>query len=702
MLPWWLRYWRFWMPLVAALVLALVPYFRDGIVAMFGVGLPMIVLAFLIFLFMFWWRRFNLLWKYWRWWLAGIVLAVWLFGFLALFSTQQGILHDETLGGKWGRCVIGGREIDVWAVLRLCSILLVALLIICPRRTLSALQRFFWDIMGIKELYYKYIEPSRLWRWLSLSKEPAPVAEAEAKAEAEVGAVDEKSRKLSRQLGRRYAESAPIRTAGGWLLPPIDILDMTHEAEVAQVDNEKRAQLLEEALASYGVEAKVVQINPGPAVTQFGVEPGWDHKYKEIREKNARGNTVVRREEVSRTRVKVERIASLANDLALAMAAPNIRIEAPVPGKSMVGIEVPNVSWGAVTLRAVIESPPFQRLKAKSGLALALGKGAGGEAVSADLAKMPHLLIAGATGSGKTVCLNAVVSCLLMHNTPDDVRFVMIDPKRVEMIQFNTVPHLLFPVVVETTRAIELLRWLGQEMERRYKLFASAGARNIETYNIKRPAEKIPYIVLVVDELADLMLSAFEEVESGIINLAHQSRATGIHLVIATQRPSVDVVTGLIKANLPTRISFAVTSQVDSRTILDAVGAEKLLGKGDMLFLPTEATKPKRLQGCLVSDEEIERLVKFWAGQRPKQPAAPPAEHAPEKAPDSLIEQARQLAKKHTSISASFLQRRLGIGLAKANELMEQLEQEGLLKSTPGRMKTRRRIRGSRGVGSER
>jgi len=267
-----------------------------------------------------------------------------------------------------------------------------------------------------------------------------------------------------------------------------------------------------------------------------------------------------------------------------------------------------------------------------------------------------------------------------MNNTPDDVRFVMIDPKRVEMIQFNAVPHLMFPVVVETTRAVELLRWLGGEMERRYKIFATVGARNIETFNLKRPAEKIPYIVLIVDELADLMLSAFEEVESGIINLAHQSRATGIHLVIATQRPSVDVVTGLIKANLPTRISFAVSSQVDSRTILDSVGAEKLLGKGDMLFLPTDAAKPKRLQGCLVSDEEIERLVNFWAGQKPKQPAAQPVEQTTEKAPESLTDQARQLAKKHSSISASFLQRRLGIGLGKAHELMEQLEKEGLLR----------------------
>ncbi len=686
MLLWWIRNWRYWIPFVAVLVLGLVPYFRDGMVAVFGVGLPIVILAFLMFLFMLWWRRFNLLWRHWRWWLAGIVIAIWLFGFLALFSAHQGILHDKTLGGKWGQSIIGGRDIDVWAILTLSVIFLVALLIIIPDHTLSAFRKFFWEVLGTKEIYYKYVVPSRLGRWLHLTKKKkarAAKEEAEPEADAEEDVVDAKARKLSRQLGKRYAEAAPIRTAGGWLLPPVDILDLTREAEVAQVDNEQRARLLEEALASYGVEAKVVQINPGPAVTQFGVEPGWDHKYKEIKEKNAKGATVVRREEISRTRVKVDRIASLANDLALAMAAPTVRIEAPVPGKSMVGVEVPNVSWGAVTLRAVIEGPAFQRLKSKSGLSLALGKGAGGEAVSADLAKMPHLLIAGTTGSGKTVCLNAVISCVLMHNTPDDVRFVMIDPKRVEMIQFNSIPHLLFPVVVETTRAVELLRWLGGEMERRYKVFATVGARNIETFNLKRPAEKMPYIVLVVDELADLMMSAFEEVESGIIHLAHQSRATGIHLVIATQRPSVDVVTGLIKANLPTRISFAVSSQVDSRTILDTVGAEKLLGKGDMLFLPTDAAKPKRLQGCLVSDEEIERLVNFWAGQRPKQPAAPPPEQAPaEKAPETLIDQARQLAKKHTSVSASFLQRRLGIGLAKAHELMEQLEKEGLLKGT--------------------
>lgn len=303
--------------------------------------------------------------------------------------------------------------------------------------------------------------------------------------------------------------------------------------------------------------------------------------------------------------------------------------------------------------------------------------------MASDLAKMPHLLIAGATGSGKTVCLNSIICCLLMHNTPDDVRFVMIDPKRVELVSYNAIPQLLFPVVVETNRAVELLRWTNQEMERRYKVFATVGARNIEGYNTRRPSEKMPYIVLVIDELADLMLSAFEDVESNILRLAHQSRATGIHLVIATQRPSVDVITGLIKANLPTRISFAVTSQVDSRTILDSVGAEKLLGRGDMLFLPTEAAKPKRLQGCFVSDEEIDRLVTFWAGQKPKTAAPPAAEQPAVSASDSLLDEARALAQKHKTISASFLQRRLGIGLSKASQLLEQLEQEGLVQNLP-------------------
>jgi S-DNA-T family DNA segregation ATPase FtsK/SpoIIIE len=430
----------------------------------------------------------------------------------------------------------------------------------------------------------------------------------------------------------------------------------------------------------------VVQINAGPTVTQFGVEPGWDRKIKEIKGRDRDGNVEIRREEVSRTRVKVDRITSLANDLALALAAPSIRIEAPVPGKSVIGIEVPNATSTMVSLRGVIESNTFQKIEAKSNLALALGQGAGGEAVVGDLSKMPHLLIAGATGSGKTVCLNSTICCLLLHNTPNNVRFIMIDPKRVELTPFNSTPHLATPVIVDTDKALGTLRWLNHEMDRRYQKLATAGARNIDSYNKNKSGnEAMPYLVLVIDELADLMMAGFDEVEHILCRLAQLARATGIHLVVATQRPSVDVVTGLIKANFPTRISFAVTSQVDSRTILDSGGAEKLLGRGDMLYMPTEAAKPKRLQGCYVSDAETERLVYFWGNQRREEVTPlkvrdliPPITASKREgyARDPLLEAARQLANEHERISTSFLQRRLHIGYPRAARIMEQLEEE--------------------------
>jgi S-DNA-T family DNA segregation ATPase FtsK/SpoIIIE len=342
-----------------------------------------------------------------------------------------------------------------------------------------------------------------------------------------------------------------------------------------------------------------------------------------------------------------------------------------------------------VNLRSVIESTAFQKSYAKSKLAIALGKGAGGETVAADLARMPHLLIAGATGSGKTACLNSTICCLLIHNTPDDIQFIMIDPKRVELVNFNTLPHLTAPVVVDTDKAILALRWLNQEMDNRYHKFAQVGARNIEGYNKNRhPGETMHYMVLVIDELADLMMAAFDEVEHTLCRLAQLARATGIHLIVATQRPSVDVVTGLIKANFPTRISFALTSQVDSRTILDSAGAEKLLGRGDMLYMPTDASKPKRLQGTFVSDAETERVVYFWGNQR--RPEAEPIKFeemsrlasAEKGADDSLLDAARQLAQEHKYISTSFLQRRLRIGYPRAARLMEKLEEEGYRRET--------------------
>ncbi len=492
------------------------------------------------------------------------------------------------------------------------------------------------------------------------------------------------SRQTAMDVKENFVDQDNLVIMDGWSLPPVDILDATPEMQFSQADNAQRAQLIEETLASYGVDAKVVQINAGPTVTQFGVEPGWDRRFKEFREKDDDGKVRTYKKEISKTRVKVEKISSLSNDLSLALAAPSIRIEAPVPGKTYVGVEVPNVTSDMVSLRSVIESLNFQKLSAKTAMAIALGKGAGGESVSADLTKMPHLLIAGSTGSGKTVCLNTIICGLLMYNTPADLRFILIDPKRVELTQYNSIPHLATPVIVETPKALAALRWLCQEMDKRYQTFSKIGARNIESYNKKKEGiEKLPYLVLIIDELADLMMAGFDEVETNLCRLAQLARATGIHLVVATQRPSVDVVTGLIKANFPTRLSFAVTSQIDSRTILDSPGAEKLLGHGDMLYLPTDAAKPKRLQGCFLSDAEIDRLVYFWGSQRGDRVDPLKMETLVATTPegtigghprDSLLEQAKELAKNYSDVSTSFLQRKLHIGYPRAARLKEQLD----------------------------
>jgi S-DNA-T family DNA segregation ATPase FtsK/SpoIIIE len=394
------------------------------------------------------------------------------------------------------------------------------------------------------------------------------------------------------------------------------------------------------------------------------------------------GSAKVRLDEVSKTRVKVERIASLANDLALALAVPSIRVESPVPGTGLVGIEVPNTGTALVSLRSVVESVAFQKLRSKSKLAVALGKGAGGEPAVADLAKMPHLLVAGATGTGKTVCLNSLITCLLTNTTPSEVRLIIIDPKRVEMIAFSDVPHLMTPVIIEINKVIEVLRRITSEMDNRYHKLASVGVRNIGDYN-QKAAEPLPYIVVLIDELADLMMASPEIIEPLICRLAQLSRATGIHLVLATQRPSVDVVTGLIKANFPTRISFAVPSMVDSRTILDTSGAERLIGPGDMLYLPSDAAKPVRLRGCFVSDREIEAVVDFWKrwaqtrGPVDRIAQAFVALEAKEVGDEPLLDKARELAREHKRISTSLLQRRLRIGYPRAARIMDLLEAEG-------------------------
>jgi len=456
-------------------------------------------------------------------------------------------------------------------------------------------------------------------------------------------------------------------------LPPLDLLNGGGNEDNSDTEVRYKKQVIEETLANFGVPAKVVEINQGPTVTQFGVEPGFvEH--------------VGRDGKPRRTKVKVSKIMALQNDLALALAAAPIRVEAPVPGRSVVGIEVPNTKISLVSLRSVMESKAFRSMDSK--LRIALGRDVAGQPVVADLGQMPHLLIAGATGSGKSVCIKSITACLLLNNTPDDLRLVMIDPKMVELTNFNGVSHLLAPVVTDVEEVIRALRWVTAQMDERYKQFSRIGARDIAMYNqmmVARGGETLPYIVVLIDELADLMMVASEEIERSICRIAQLARATGIHLVIATQRPSVDVVTGLIKANFPARISFTVSSQVDSRVILDTAGAEKLLGRGDMLYMASDSSKLVRLQGCFVSDEELERIVRFWRNQVDWIVAQPEATVpwrnliVDEDSTDGLLEQAIELARERDYISTSFLQRRLRIGYPRAARLIDLMEESGIV-----------------------
>ncbi|MCB8918998.1 MAG: DNA translocase FtsK 4TM domain-containing protein [Ardenticatenaceae bacterium] len=551
---------------------------------------------------------------------------------------------------------------------------------------------------------------------------------------------------------------APDPGRGGpephWKLPVMtDLLEAGGDQEVNNAIIREQVEIIEHTLESFGAPAVVVEINQGPTVTQFGVEPQF----------------LVQRSG-KRTKVKVGKIASLADDLALALAAQSVRVQAPVPGKGYVGLEVPNPDKAVVSLRDVIESPEFRRIK--SPLSLGLGQNVAGQPIATDLTKMPHLLIAGTTGSGKSVCVNSIIAGLLLHNTPDDLRLVMVDPKRVELTNYNGIPHLVAPVVVDMERVIGTLQWALREMDRRYKQLAETGVRNIVEFNKKMPGrgeKKMPYIVIFIDELADLMMMSPEDTERGITRLAQMARATGIHMVIATQRPSVDVVTGLIKANFPARIAFAVASSTDSRVILDTTGAERLLGQGDMLFQSPDAGAPVRLQGCYLSDRELTAIIEYWrtarrfnlvsaehvapaaqppapptapaatvppptnrlapAGARPTPVPIPPTPTAeadpppdtpparPERVPttastlppatqqplwedlieevkdsdqeDDLLPEAIALVRQLNKASTSLLQRRFRIGYTRAARLMDIMEEQGIIGPPTGTSKAR-------------
>jgi S-DNA-T family DNA segregation ATPase FtsK/SpoIIIE len=480
-----------------------------------------------------------------------------------------------------------------------------------------------------------------------------------------------------------FPEDAPELN---WVLPQIpDILNIGQYSEPNEEFDQHRAAIIEETLDSFGAPGHVVEINRGPTITQFGVEPD----FIEVRNQ--------------KRRVRVSKITRLADDLALALAARRIRMEAPVPGKGYIGIEVPNEEISLVALRDAIQSPSFKKLKTP--LKFALGRDVSGEALAADLADMPHLLIAGTTGSGKSVCVNALISCFLLHNTPDDLRMIMVDPKRVELSGYDGIPHLLAPVVVDLERVVGVLQWVSREMDQRYHKFSQAGARHIIDYNknlVKEGGKKLPYLVVIIDELADLMMLAPTETERAITRLAQLARATGIHLIISTQRPSTNVVTGLIKANFPARIAFATASGVDSRVILDQPGAETLLGRGDMLFQAPDAAAPVRLQGVFVSDTEIDKLVRYWRflAAQIKAPMAssstsgePDArmpsiplkqkemwdDMAEEQERDPIWEEAVRLVRDADRASISMLQRRLRIGYTRSARLIEQMAAEGII-----------------------
>ncbi len=455
-----------------------------------------------------------------------------------------------------------------------------------------------------------------------------------------------------------------------WKYPPMSLLKETQSGHADRGDIKGNAAIIEQTLESFGITARVVEVNLGPAVTQYALEVALG--------------------------TKLAKITALERDLARALASPTgaIRIEAPIPGRNLVGIELPNRAPEFVPLKKMMDSDIMQNNKSK--LAVALGFDVTGKPVVADVGRMPHVLIAGQTGSGKSVCINTFLASLLFRASPAEVKLILVDPKRVELTGYNNIPHLLTPVIVEPEKVVSALRWILAEMDRRYKLFAEAGVRNIDGYNEMSGFQALPYIVLFIDELADIMLFSPVEVEDSITRIAQMSRATGIHMVLATQRPSVDVITGLIKANVPTRIAFAVSSLVDSRVILDTQGAEKLLGKGDMLYMPPESAKPSRIQGAYVSDKEISELVNFiknqgvsvqyteevtnMAGKGSGGPQVPGVQGDA----DDLFSEAVKLICQYDKASASLLQRRLSIGYARAARILDQLEAAGVVGQADG------------------
>lgn len=534
------------------------------------------------------------------------------------------------------------------------------------------------SISKLFTLVQKYISPSM--NLFNKKSNPLYIEKLPIKPPTDFKPIDKKAseaKKSGKTTDSPKQESLPTlstslvsnlpNTPTVWEYPPLSLLSGTNGQKADRGDMKHHAHIIEKTLESFGISARVVEVNLGPAVTQYALEIAMG--------------------------TKLSKITALSNDLALALAAPTgqIRIEAPIPGRSLVGIEIPNHSLEFVTLKQMLSSDNLKREKHK--LMVALGLDVSGNPVTANIAKMPHVLVAGTTGSGKSVLINTWISSILFRTTPAEVRLILVDPKRVELTGYNGIPHLLTPVIVETDKILSALKWALSEMDRRYKLFAEVGVRNIDGYNELAGFQSLPYIVIFIDELADLMAYAPVDVEDSICRLAQMARATGMHLVIATQRPSVDVITGLIKANVPSRIAFNVSSMIDSRVIIDMPGAEKLLGRGDMLYIPPDQAKPTRIQGTFVSEQEVQKLVEYLRSKNI------PVEYTSEVTSmpvtvkkftngiqttsadgrDSLFEDAVRVVCQYDRASASLLQRRLSIGYARAARILDKLEEEGII-----------------------
>ena len=680
--------------------------------------------------------------RHWKPWAIAAAIAALSIAALSYFAPTDGPLEDVSYAGRWG-VALGGPTLLPYGALKLAALIALLPLILYPRPAgrlyYRAARRAGRTIAAIAARLYRALRPAAafLGRPItrfnqSLARRRALKAQARAAAPSPATATprqplpDDPPRDFNRQAFAaqdnappsgndaanddiwsaavtspptdaaapdaaasevsydngyippwlRPAPAVAAPSAGpGWRLPAAEMLAPPESLDASQDALREMGRLVEETLADHGVRVEVTDVKAGPRVVQFGLSPGWVAKGKD-----GAGE---------RSRVKVQSIITREKDLALALKTPYLRMESPMlgSGAGLVGIEVPNPTPSKVHLRAIMETPDFRKIDAKGGLPIAMGQNTSGAPVSLDLASLPHMLIAGSTGSGKSVQINSIIASFLLTRTPEQLRLLMVDPKRVELTPYNGIPHLIQPVIVEPDEVTDALRGLNREMIRRYKQMEDLGVRNIAGYN-SRADEPMPFLVLIVDELADLMMAAGFEVEQNLVRLAQLGRAAGIHLLLATQRPSVNVVTGLLKANIPARCAFAVSGQVDSRVILDASGAEKLMGKGDSLILHKESPKAQRMQGALVYDEEVETLVNFWKDQ--DGPPVPPinllddeSDPDPETDPLNLdlqqMDQARDLAARNPNLSANLLERRLKIGNKRAAEILDTLEQEGAL-----------------------